>query len=163
MYSWFTARTYVSPTVPARPVATEIAPAPAEHAAAPDASLEALQLHDWRARTEDKARRNRDIFAFTRPAPRAPAAAPAPAPAAGLFGAAADGQGALALFKLIGVAEDAGPDGPKRTAIISGQGQLYMVKEGETVAWIYRVGRLSADGVELVDTTGGPPLRLFLK
>jgi hypothetical protein len=38
-----------------------------------------------------------------------------------------------------------------------------MVKEGETLAWIYRVGRLSGESVELLDTTGGEPLRLSLK
>ena len=76
---------------------------------------------------------------------------------------AAPAQPPLALFKLIGVAEDAGAGGVVRTAIISGQGQLYLVKEGETVASIYRVGMLSAGSVELVDSTGGPVLRLTLK
>ena len=87
----------------------------------------------------------------------------AASPAAGLL-AGGDGKTApLIMFKLIGVAEDQGPDGVTRTAILSAQGQLYMVKEGETLAWIYRVGRVSGDSVELLDTTGGDPLTLFLK
>ena len=40
---------------------------------------------------------------------------------------------------------------PVRTAIISGEGQLYMVKEGEAVTPRYRVAKISADVVELVD------------
>jgi hypothetical protein len=119
-----------------------------------------MQLHDWRVKSPGHARPQRDIFNVARRP--APPVAP-PAPAAGLLGAAADGQPGLALFKLIGVAEDPGPEGVSRTAIISGQGQLYMVKEGETVAWVYRVGRMSGESVELLDTTGGAPLVLFLK
>lgn len=124
-------------------------------------SIAAMQLHDWRPKAPAPMRPDRNIFAFTRPAPQA---VPAPPPSAGLLAPGGDGlQAPIVLFKLIGVAEDAGPEGTTRTAIISGQGQLYLVKEGETVAWIYRVGRMSAGAVELLDTTGGPPLRLFLK
>lgn len=126
-------------------------------------SIAAMQLHDWSPKAPAQVRPDRNIFTFTRPAPKA-APAPALPPAAGLLAPGGDRlQPPLVLFKLIGVAEDAGPDGTTRTAIISGQGQLYLVKEGETVAWIYRVGRMSAEAVELLDTTGGPPLRLFLK
>ena len=38
-----------------------------------------------------------------------------------------------------------------RTAIISGDGQLFMVKEGEKVTPRYRVAKISADVVELLD------------
>ena len=54
-------------------------------------------------------------------------------------------------LKLAGIAEDAGADGPVRTAIISGDGQLFMVKEGESVTPRYRVAKISADVVELID------------
>jgi hypothetical protein len=119
--------------------------------------MSALQLHDWTPAAHEPARRDRNIFAFKRPAPKA---LPAPAPAADLLAPAASGQQpALALFKLIGIADDAG----SRTAIISGQGQLYLVREGETVAFVYRVSRVAPESVELEDTTGGAPLRLFLK
>ncbi len=52
-------------------------------------------------------------------------------------------------FALIGVAEDGGV----RTAIISGQGQLFMVKDGELVAERYRVTHVGADAVDLEPTT----------
>jgi len=157
-YSWFTASPRVAPSEPAAP-APVIAPAVSREAS--EAALASLQLHDWSPKPPVHGRPDRNIFTFTHAVPRA---APAPPPAAAGLLAGGDGKTApLVLFKLIGVAEDQGPDGIMRTAIISGQGQLYMVKEGETLAWIYRVGRLSAEAVELLDTTGGEPLRLSLK
>lgn len=122
------------------------------------ASIAAMRLHDWGPRPAAPGRAARDIFAFKRRTPPGPIASNAP-----LATVAAPVQPPLALFKLIGVAEDAGAGGVIRTAIISGQGQLYLVKEGETVASIYRVGMLSADSVELLDSTGGPVVRLTLK
>jgi hypothetical protein len=124
-----------------------------------DASLDGLRLHDWSPPASARGRAERDIFAFKRPS-----AKPAPpAPSRGLFQGGDGTQPPLVLFKLIGFAEDAGPDGAIRTAIISGQGQVYLVKEGDTVAWIYRVGTMSPDSVELLDSTGGQNLRLALK
>jgi hypothetical protein len=157
-YSWLTASPHVAPSQPA---ASAEAPAPAAGDEALAAVLASLELHDWSPKAPAHGRPDRNIFAFTHPASKA---APAPPPpVAGLL-AGGDGKTApLVLFKLIGVAEDQGPDGVTRTAIISGQGQLYMVKEGETLAWIYRVGRLSGESIELLDTTGGEPLRLSLK
>jgi hypothetical protein len=66
-------------------------------------------------------------------------------------------------LKLSGIAEDTGPDGPDRTAIISGQGQLFMVKQGDQVTPRYRVARIAADAVELTDVDAGTTRRLVLK
>jgi hypothetical protein len=66
-------------------------------------------------------------------------------------------------FALVGLAEDAGPDGPIRTAIISGAGELFLVKEGEAVTTRYRVVTISSGVVELGDVTDGTTLRLALK
>lgn len=152
--SWLTTSPGVAPPGRTSGRAAAIERGPGETASA---SIAAMQLHDWNRAARDVGRADRNIFTFKRPGPKA---VPEPAPATGLLAAGREGrQPALALFKLIGVAEDAG----SRTAIISGQGQLYLVKEGETVAFIYRVGRLSPESVELEDSTGGPPLRLFLK
>jgi len=52
---------------------------------------------------------------------------------------------------LIGVAEDIATGGLIRTAIISGPGQVYVVKEGERVTTRYVVARISSDVVELQD------------
>jgi hypothetical protein len=67
-------------------------------------------------------------------------------------------------LKLAGIAEDIDADGtPQRTAIISGEGQLYMAKEGESVTVRYRVTKISADVVELMDLATQTPRRLALR
>jgi len=85
---------------------------------------------------------SRNLFAFRAAAARRlPAPAPAPAPMPALSEALPQAL-AQPAFKLAGIAEDAGPDGPVRTAIISGEGQLFMVKEGESVTSRYRVVKI---------------------
>lgn len=75
---------------------------------------------------------------------------------------------------LAGIAEDPGPAGdagetagvPDRTAIIAGNGQLFLVKEGDTVTdrdVEYKVGKISADSAELTDPRDGTARRLTLK
>ena len=67
-------------------------------------------------------------------------------------------------LKLAGIAEDIDADGaPLRTAIISGEGQLFMVKEGESVTTRYRVTKISTDVVELLDLSTNTPRRLALR
>jgi hypothetical protein len=73
-------------------------------------------------------------------------------------------------LKLVGIAEDTSAasddaDNKKlvRTAIISGEGQLFLVKEGESVTTRYRVAKISADVVELTDLGIGATRRLALK
>lgn len=64
---------------------------------------------------------------------------------------------------LVGLAEDVTDGGPVRTAIVSGFGDIFLVKVGEAVASRYRVVNVASDGVELVDETDGSTLRLSLK
>ena len=63
--------------------------------------------------------------------PLEPAAAPVPPPAP--------------PFTLIGFASE----GAVRTAIISGSGDLFLAREGDSITTQYRVIRIDADGVEL--------------
>ena len=104
----------------------------------------------------------RNLFTFgtaaRRPAPVAALAPQRPASSDVLPQAPA-----LPALKLAGIAEDAGPDGPIRTAIISGEGQLHMAKEGETITPRYRVVQISADVVELLDLIDGSTRRLALR
>jgi hypothetical protein len=105
----------------------------------------------------------RNLFTFA--AREVPRAAPAPALAEvkpALSEAASIRPPAPAL-KLSGIAEDEVAGATVRTAIISGGGQLYLVKEGESVTARYRVAKISSDVVELSDLTGGAALRLALK
>jgi hypothetical protein len=106
----------------------------------------------------------RNLFAYHTPAaaPLPPVAAAAPRPAL------TEGDAALTppqpSLKLSGIAEDVDADGnPVRTAIIAGEGQLFMVKEGENVTSRYRVTKVSADVVELLDLATQTPRRLALR
>jgi len=67
---------------------------------------------------------------------------------------------------LAGFAEDSGPDGLIRTAIISGGGQLFLVKRGDTMTTrdvTYRVEAVSSDGVDLTNLNDTTSRRLTLK
>jgi len=67
-------------------------------------------------------------------------------------------------IELIGVAESESPKGVVRTAIISTlDGELFLVKEGETIAARYRVGPVAAGAVELNDLLTGAVRRLALR
>ena len=57
-------------------------------------------------------------------------------------------------LRLFGMAESKTPQGTKRIASISGDGQLYLVTEGEMVAGRYRVITVDSDAVTLRDDAG---------
>ena len=122
---------------------------------------EIARLHERLRPTSTPRQPGRNLFTFratqsrheSEPRPiaaLAPIEAPAPQPM----------EPAL---KLSGIAADEGADGPVRTAIISGEGQLFMVKEGDTVTARYRVTKISEDVVELSDTESGTVRRLALR
>jgi hypothetical protein len=60
---------------------------------------------------------------------------------------------------LIGLAED----GSTRTALLGSGDELLMATEGQTIVGRYRVNKVGADAVELVDLTTGATRRLLLK
>ncbi len=126
-----------------------------------DLAKEISRLHD-RLRPDASPRQPaRNLFAYHATARRelAPASAPAPA----LREPAAPAAPPMPPLKLDGVAEDQGADGPARTAIISAEGQLFLVKAGDMLGSRYRVARVGADVVELVDTIDNSVRRLALK
>jgi hypothetical protein len=55
---------------------------------------------------------------------------------------------------LSGVAEKRTPQGTRRTAVISGEGQLYLVGVGERVAGRYTVVSIDPEAVILRDASG---------
>ena len=103
----------------------------------------------------------RNLFAF-RAAAR-PGPAPVTQPPRAALTELTPAPIALPPLKLSGIAEDPGADGPVRTAIISGDGQLFVVKEGEMATPRYRVAKISADVVELTDLTDNSVRRLALR
>lgn len=120
---------------------------------------EIVRLHE-RLRPEATPREpSRNLFTFRATAARSRLpAAPTPAMSESVMAAAP----MLMALRLAGLAEDPGPDGPIRTAVISGEGQLFLVKEGENVTSRYRVARISADLVELTDLGDGSTRVLVL-
>ena len=116
-------------------------------------AAEIARLHDRLHPTTAPQQPARNLFEFTlRAAPiPAPDRVADAAPAVAREPAAESPDPALTL---IGVAEDAGV----RTAIISGRGQLFLVKEGDLVGERYRVAHVGTDAVDLE-----PSLHLALK
>ncbi len=88
-----------------------------------------------------------------RPAPRSTPREPAPV-------VPVPSQSAL---RLIGIAENGTADGAARTAVLSGFGQLFLVKVGEEVTPRYTVTAIGPDVVELHDVAAAAPLRLALR
>ena len=66
-------------------------------------------------------------------------------------------------LSLVGIAENATPDGPARTAVVSGMGQLFLLKEGEQFGGMFRVLRIGAESVEILNTRDNLPVRIALK
>jgi hypothetical protein len=64
---------------------------------------------------------------------------------------------------LIGLAEDRDGDRLVRTAIVSGFGDVFLLKEGEAVGTRYSVASIRADGVVLTDAEDGSTITLHLK
>jgi hypothetical protein len=151
--AWFSA----AMTPPPSPIAPRrIAPAPVDASGAALTS-EIERLRERLTPQPAPRVRVRNPFSFdssSRPAPPAIAAPPAE------YGVGqAPGAGAAPWsLTLSGIAEDPGPDGPVRTAIISGPSQLFLAKEGETITErgvTYVVERISRDMIELRDPRDG--------
>ena len=123
---------------------------------------EIARLQERLRPTSSPRQPGRNLFVYRAAAPHAPRPAFAAAPAA-LPTPSAPLTPAVPSLKLAGIAEDTGADGPIRTAIISGEGQLYMVKEGDAVTPRYRVTKIAADVVELVDVGDNSVRRLALR
>ena len=119
---------------------------------------EIARLHERLRPSASPRLPTRNLFAY-----RAAAhAAPLP-PARPAVADAPPAAPSLPPLKLAGIGEDEGPDGPVRIAFISGEGQLFMVKEGEMVTPRYRVARIAADVVELQDVNDMTTRRLAMR
>jgi hypothetical protein len=124
-------------------------------------AIEIERLHERLAPTAAPRTPGRNLFAF-----RAAARPPAPSPPEVSRPALTEFKPAplsLPSLKLSGIAEDPGADGPIRIAFIAGEGQLFMVKEGDAVTLRYRVAKISADVVELTDVNDNSIRRLALR
>jgi hypothetical protein len=117
---------------------------------------ETSRLHE-RLRPSSVPLQSRDLFAYashvvapSHVARKVPAAAPVSA------------ASVAPPLKLVGIAEDGPADAVVRTAVLSGLGDLFLVKEGESVGARYQVSVISANSVELVDSSDHSSFRLTL-
>ena len=124
-------------------------------------AVEVRRLHE-RLRPSDTPIHSRDLFQYAA-RPSVAFAAGAPTVAAAPPAAPEPAVTTISPLKLEGLAENQGAQGPLRTAIISGFGDIFLVKEGDNVTLRYRVARISPDAVELTDLTDNTPLRLALR
>jgi hypothetical protein len=145
-----------SPSPQTAPTPPRVAQAPADSASL---QSEIARLHE-RLRPDTTPLQQRDLFRYGgAPARTTPMVA---APADQVTLAPAPIVPPAPVYKLIGLAEDQTADAVVRTAIISGRGEVFVVKVGDRVGDRYRVSRIAADVVELVDDSGSAPLRLPL-
>jgi hypothetical protein len=114
---------------------------------------EILRLHERLRPDTRPPQAGRDLFSFGSSRPRSRPIDPVPTAPGPALSEAPIRRPAPPAIKLSGIAEDATPAGVVRTAIISGFGQLFLAKEGESVTDRYRVVRISSDVVELTDLT----------
>ncbi len=66
-------------------------------------------------------------------------------------------------LQLIGVAEDAAADGVVRTAILSGLGDVFLVKAGDVIGGRFRVDQVAADAVQLTTLSTSSVTTLALR
>jgi hypothetical protein len=122
-------------------------------------ATEVSRLHDRLQPSTRPQQPARNLFRF-RPTQARSTAAPIAAPTPVVD---APPPPPVLLMKLVGMAEDPGPDGPVRMAFLNIEGQFFSVKEGETIVQKYRVSKMSADVVELTDVNDGSVRRLALR
>ena len=93
----------------------------------------------------------------TSPSPPAVAVTPRPAPAV------VDTVAAVPpAVSLAGIGAERTPYGRRRTAILSADGRVFLVRIGDEVMGRFQVRAVTDDAVELFDLRNGTPLRLTL-
>jgi len=122
-------------------------------------ATEIARLHERLRPSSTPRTPGRNLFTFR----AAPVPVAVAAPRAALTEMPIPQAPPMPALKLAGVSEDPGEAGPVRQAFISGEGQLFIVKEGETVTTRYRVAKISPDVVELIDLSDNTTRRLALK
>ena len=133
---------------------------PTPDAIAIDVGTQASRLQARMAQAPVPDANPRNPFSFGAP----PRVAHAPVRAAVADEPAAPLPPPLPALILMGVAEETTAAGPRRTAVIGGDGDtIYMVGEGDAVGERYRVRKISADAVELEDVVTNAYRRLALR
>lgn len=156
--SWFSAASTPDVPPPEPRVAPRV-PSALDHSSALLQS-EIDRLHDRLAPTAAPMH-SRDLFRFSAPKPRR--LPPAASPVAVVLEPPAPVQETPPALMLIGVAEDVAGDGVVRTAILSGLGDVFLVRAGDVVSGRFRVELVAADAVQITNLTTSGVTTLALR
>jgi hypothetical protein len=116
-----------------------------------EVSAQAARLHARMAQAPIPESNQRNPFAFG-PAPRSARSAERMVTATVTPDPGVVFTPSPPVLTLMGIAEEASPTGPRRTAVVGGEGDtIYMVVEGQTIGDRYKVNKIGADAVELED------------
>ncbi|OFW14520.1 MAG: hypothetical protein A3F70_19380 [Acidobacteria bacterium RIFCSPLOWO2_12_FULL_67_14] len=154
---WLASSAPPQPAPVARPRALQT---PAPNVAASDIQEQAERLRAPLPAERTYTTPHRNPFRF---ADRISIEQPGTAAAARTEAPPADVRPAGPRVSLSGIAEDATPGGPERTAILSGPGGVLIVREGEEILGFYRVVRIDSEAVELQALRDGSVQRLTLR
>jgi hypothetical protein len=139
-------------TAPVTPAISTERPAAARETTAEELNAEATKLRGHVSGQLRQSTRNPFRFGSARPAtPHAGGSVVSRPPTIPLVTVATP---VAPSYTLAGIAERNMPEDRKRTAVISGEGQLYLVTEGEMVGGRYTVVRIDPEAVLLRDQTG---------
>lgn len=145
---------------PAARVSPAAVTAPAE---VPDLTDEAERLARRLEAQQAYSEPSRDLFQFKAAAPARPRAAVAAVAAVVPAPVVPASVPAAPVFVLVGIAEETSAGVPVRTAVISGAGEVWLVKAGEKVDGRFEVRAVDADAVELIRADTGTALRLSFR
>ena len=159
---WLAAERPTPPTASIAPVSTSQSPQTA--AATFDIERQAMRLQTRTRQEAEFSEPDRNLFQFRRQASARPSA-PGPGPPA------APPPVEIALppppppprVGLSGIATDLVGERTVRTAVLSTESGVLLVREGDDVLGQYRVVTIGEDGVELTRLSDQTPLRLSLK
>jgi hypothetical protein len=142
-----------------------ITPAAPRQAAQSSASPTAGELNEQASKLIERTKvialrpSERNPFRFASPHVRSAPATPA---SSALPSVAVPVEPPPPILSLAGIAEEMTSEGPRRTAIVSGSDDVYLVHEGDSLAGRFIVKSIEADTVLLQDASGAE-LRIVLR
>ena len=126
-------------------------------------NIELRRLHTSLASMPSPSPARRDPFRFAGDAHGRPETQSVQTPAATAGATGGETPPDRPPMQLLGIAEDGDPAAVERTAVIATPRQVYMVKEGDQIAFRFQVARIGADAVELRDLAHDATFTLALR
>jgi hypothetical protein len=154
---WIASAPAVEAPVERRPAAARAQGAVAESRPPSDIEEQAARLQVSVRRELAYSRPHRNPFRFEEVRAIETVAVPVVVPEAPADASAAP---ALPLVTLAGIAEDRRGDAVERTAVLSSSSGVHLVRTGDELLGLYRVGTIDSEAVDLVSLGDGSTTRL---